>query len=149
MSGQKEKFEKFKALHQGPGAFVMPNPWDAGSAILLESLGFKALATTSAGYAFSKGKRNSAAALSRDELLGNAAEIVNATALPVSADLENGFGRARKAAPTRFGRRRPSASAAARSRMPAAMPRTRSMISPWRSSACRPRPRLPAASPFC
>lgn len=94
MSGQKEKFEKFKALHQGPGAFVMPNPWDAGSAILLESLGFKALATTSAGYAFSKGKRNSAAALSRDELLGNAAEIVNATALPVSADLENGFGRA-------------------------------------------------------
>lgn len=94
MSGQKEKFEKFKALHQGPGAFVMPNPWDAGSAILLESLGFKALATTSAGYAFSKGKRDSAAALSRDELLGNAAEIVNATALPVSADLENGFGRA-------------------------------------------------------
>lgn len=94
MSGQKEKFEKFKALHHGPGAFVMPNPWDAGSAILLESLGFKALATTSAGYAFSKGKRNSAAALSRDELLGNAAEIVNATALPVSADLENGFGRA-------------------------------------------------------
>lgn len=58
MSGQKEKFEKFKALHQGPGAFVMPNPWDAGSAILLESLGFKALATTSAGYAFSKGKRD-------------------------------------------------------------------------------------------
>ncbi len=94
MSGQKEKFEKFKALHQGPGAFVMPNPWDAGSAILLESLGFKALATTSAGYAFSKGKRDSAAALSRDELLGNAAEIVKATALPVSADLENGFGRA-------------------------------------------------------
>lgn len=94
MSGQKEKFEKFKALHHGPGAFVMPNPWDAGSAILLESLGFKALATTSAGYAFSKGKRDSAAALSRDELLGNAAEIVNATALPVSADLENGFGRA-------------------------------------------------------
>lgn len=70
----------------------MPNPWDAGSARLLESLGFEALATTSAGYAFARGKHDSAAALSRDELLENASEIVNATSLPVSADLEDGFG---------------------------------------------------------
>lgn len=70
----------------------MPNPWDAGSARLLASLGFEALATTSAGYAFSKGKRDSHAALGRGEVLSNAAEIVDATVLPVSADLEDGFG---------------------------------------------------------
>ena len=73
-------------------AFVIPNPWDAGSARLLASVGFEALATTSAGYAFSKGKRDSFSALGRDEILGNAAEIVTATDLPVSADLEDGFG---------------------------------------------------------
>lgn len=91
MSNQ-EKFDKFRKLHDAPGAFVMPNPWDAGSARLLESLGFEALATTSAGFAFSKGKRDSSAALGRGELLENALEIVNATALPISADLEDGFG---------------------------------------------------------
>lgn len=90
---QPEKALRFRALHEGP-AFVMPNPWDAGSARLLSSLGFDALATTSAGYAFARGKRDSAAALTRDELLANAAEIVAATDLPVSADLEDGFGRA-------------------------------------------------------
>ena len=84
----------FLALHRRPGAFVIPNPWDAGSAKLLAALGFEALATTSAGYAFSRGKRDSAAALSRDEMLANAREIVAATTLPVSADLENGFGHA-------------------------------------------------------
>ncbi|WP_037315824.1 isocitrate lyase/PEP mutase family protein [Ruegeria halocynthiae] len=92
MLDQKQKFEVLKNLHAGPGAFVMPNAWDAGSARLLASLGFDALATTSAGYAFSKGKRDSFAALSRDELLQNAAEIVESTDLPVSADLEDGFG---------------------------------------------------------
>lgn len=71
---------------------MIPNPWDAGSARLLTSVGFEALATTSAGYAFSKGKRASFAALGREEILGNAAEIVTATDLPVSADLEDGFG---------------------------------------------------------
>ena len=84
----------FLALHQRPGAFVMPNPWDAGSARLLASLGFEALATTSAGFAFSKGKRDSAAVLTRGDILANAHEIVAATELPVSADLENGFGHA-------------------------------------------------------
>ncbi|MCO5157124.1 MAG: isocitrate lyase/phosphoenolpyruvate mutase family protein [Aquamicrobium sp.] len=94
MLDQREKFERFRALHAGTRAFVIPNPWDAGSARLLASLGFEALATTSAGYAFSKGKLDSFAGLERDEILANAAEIVAATDLPVSADLEDGFGAA-------------------------------------------------------
>ncbi len=94
MPDQQAKYERFKALHEGDQAFVMPNPWDAGSARLLSSLGFEALATTSAGFAFSKGRRDSYAGLGRDEILGNAAEIVDATDLPVSADLEDGFGAA-------------------------------------------------------
>lgn len=94
MTAQKARFDRLKALHGRDRAFVIPNPWDAGSARLLASLGFEALATTSAGYAFSKGKRDSFAGLSRGEILGNAAEIVDATELPVSADLEDGFGAA-------------------------------------------------------
>lgn len=94
MSNQQQKFARLKALHYADKAFVIPNPWDAGSARLLASLGFDALATTSAGFAFSKGKRDSFAGLSRDEILQNAAEIVNATPLPVSGDLEDGFGAA-------------------------------------------------------
>ncbi len=97
MVDQREKFERLKALHERDGAFVIPNPWDAGSARLLASLGFEALATTSAGYAFSKGKRDSFASLDRGEILDNAAEIVGATDLPVSADLEDGFGAAPEA----------------------------------------------------
>lgn len=89
---QAEKFEAFKALHNGPDAFVIPNPWNGGTARILTSLGFQALATTSAGYAFSIGRRDSAAGLTRDEILANAREIVEATDLPVSADLEDGFG---------------------------------------------------------
>jgi 2-methylisocitrate lyase-like PEP mutase family enzyme len=91
---QQAKFERLKALHYRDEAFVIPNPWDAGSARILTSLGFEALATTSAGYAFSKGKRDSFASLTRGEILDNAAEIVGATDLPVSADLEDGFGAA-------------------------------------------------------
>ncbi len=94
VSDQKSKFQRFKALHAVERAFVIPNPWDAGSARLLASLGFDALATTSAGYAFSKGKLDSFASLERGEILDNAAEIVGATDLPVSADLEDGFGAA-------------------------------------------------------
>jgi 2-methylisocitrate lyase-like PEP mutase family enzyme len=88
------RFEAFRALHARAGAFVIPNPWDAGSARLLAALGFEALATTSAGLAFSLGLRDSAAALSRDQVLANAQAIVEATDLPVSADLEDGFGAA-------------------------------------------------------
>ncbi|RMC34473.1 isocitrate lyase/phosphoenolpyruvate mutase family protein [Paracoccus alkanivorans] len=91
---QWEKFERFKSLHAQSQAFVIPNPWDAGSARLLASLGFEALATTSAGFAFSKGKLDSSGCLERREILDNAAEIVAATDLPVSADLEDGFGAA-------------------------------------------------------
>ncbi|WP_298975467.1 isocitrate lyase/phosphoenolpyruvate mutase family protein [uncultured Roseobacter sp.] len=91
---QDKKFEAFRSLHHRTEAFVMPNPWDVGSTRLLASLGFEALATTSAGYAFSVGKRDSFAGLSRDELIANAAQIAGACDLPVSADLEDGFGRA-------------------------------------------------------
>lgn len=94
MLKQVEKFEWFKLLHQGSRAFVVPNPWDAGSAKILSNMGFKALATTSAGYAFSVGKRDSFAGLSRKEILSNAKAIVAASDLPVSADLEDGFGAA-------------------------------------------------------
>ncbi len=80
----------FRALHARPGAFVIPNPWDAGSARILAALGFEALATTSAGFANSIGLRDGAA--SRAQTLDNARAIVAATHLPVSADLENGFG---------------------------------------------------------
>jgi 2-methylisocitrate lyase-like PEP mutase family enzyme len=93
MKSRAEKLEAFRALHTREGAFVIPNPWNAGTARILDALGFEALATTSAGYAFAVGRRDSAAGLSRDELLANAKEIVDATDLPVSADLEDGFGR--------------------------------------------------------
>jgi len=71
---------------------VIPNPWDAGSAKILASLGFEALATTSAGFAFSVGKADAEGAVSRDDTLANVRAIVDATSLPVSGDLENGFG---------------------------------------------------------
>jgi 2-methylisocitrate lyase-like PEP mutase family enzyme len=87
-----QKFKTFQALHARPGAFVIPNPWNAGSAKILAALGFEALATTSAGYAFSVGHQDSAPELTREHLLENAREIAEATALPVSADLQNGFG---------------------------------------------------------
>lgn len=92
MTNQNQKYEDFKTLHESSGAFVIPNPWNAGSAKILASLGFDALATTSAGYAFSIGKNDSSGAISRTEILLNAQEIIKATPLPVSADLENGFG---------------------------------------------------------
>lgn len=92
MVSQTNKHQAFLELHRRPGAFVIPNPWDAGSARILTALGFQALATTSAGFAFAVGRRDSAMALSRDAILQNAQEIVEATDLPVSADLEDGFG---------------------------------------------------------
>jgi 2-methylisocitrate lyase-like PEP mutase family enzyme len=92
MASQADKHQIFRALHDRPGAFVVPNPWDAGTARILAALGFEALATTSAGFAFSVGRQDSAAALSRAEILQNAKGIVEATDLPVTADLEDGFG---------------------------------------------------------
>lgn len=87
---QNEKAVRFRALHEGPGVFVIPNPWDIGSARLLAGLGFQALATSSAASAAALGRRDGR--LTRDEALVHARSIVDATDLPVSADLENGFG---------------------------------------------------------
>lgn len=90
---REEKYKVFLALHARPGAFVIPNPWNAGTARILTALGFEALATTSAGYAFDAGRLDSSAGLTRDGVLENAMAIADATHLPVSADLEDGFGR--------------------------------------------------------
>jgi len=89
---QAARAEVLKALHQRPGIFVIPNPWDAGSAKMLAHLGFEALATTSAGLAFSLGKPDGLSAVTRDENFANARVIVGATSLPLSGDLENGYG---------------------------------------------------------
>jgi 2-methylisocitrate lyase-like PEP mutase family enzyme len=86
---QAEKARRFQALHARAGLFVIPNPWDAGSARLLEALGFEALATTSAGYAFSTGRLDGAVGL--DEMIAHCRVLSAATRLPVSADLENGY----------------------------------------------------------
>src|SRR5437870_8436332 len=90
MKTQKEKGSTFRALHERDRAFIIPNPWDIGSARLLANLGFEALATTSAGYAFSVGQRDNT--IDRDEMMAHVSAIVSATDLPVSADLEKGFG---------------------------------------------------------
>jgi 2-methylisocitrate lyase-like PEP mutase family enzyme len=89
MKSISEKREKFRQLHQ-TGCFALPNPWDIGSAKYLQHLGFKALATTSAGFAFSRGLADGA--VGRDLMLAHIEEMVNATDLPVNADFENGYG---------------------------------------------------------
>ncbi len=93
---QNEKAIRFRNLHQGPRAFVIANPWDAGSARLLAGLGFEALATSSGASAGILGKRDGK--VTRDEALAQSRAIVEATDLPVSADLEKGFGDAPSAA---------------------------------------------------
>jgi 2-methylisocitrate lyase-like PEP mutase family enzyme len=89
---QAEKAARFLALHQRPEPFVVANPWDAGTARILTGLGFEALSTTSAGLAFTLGRKDGTASVSRAEALANAKDIAEATALPVAADLENGYG---------------------------------------------------------
>jgi len=89
MTTQAEKAAAFRALHERPGAFILPNPWDAGTAKLLASLGFEALATTSLGLANSLGRVDGTNTVSRAEVLENCRVIAEATALPVNADLEN------------------------------------------------------------
>jgi 2-methylisocitrate lyase-like PEP mutase family enzyme len=89
---QAEKAAAFQALHQRAEVFVIANPWDAGTARILTGLGFPALSTTSAGLAFTLGRRDGTASVSREEALTNAKSIVEATHLPVAADLENGYG---------------------------------------------------------
>src|SRR5437667_7631958 len=90
MRTQVEKAIDFRALHQRDRAFIIPNPWDIGTARLLAHLGFEALATTSAGYAFSIGQRDNT--VGRDKMMAHVRDIAGATDLPVSADLETGFG---------------------------------------------------------
>ena len=90
MPTQIEKGQTFRALHQRDTAFIIPNPWDVGTARLLGHLGFKALATTSMGYAFSAGQRDGS--IERHQMMEHLSSIAAATDLPVSADLENGFG---------------------------------------------------------
>ncbi len=91
MHTQAEKAAAFRALHERLGVFIIPNPWDAGTARLLASLGFEALATTSLGLANSLGRPDGAGAVSRSEVLDNCRAIAGATDLPVNADLENGY----------------------------------------------------------
>jgi 2-methylisocitrate lyase-like PEP mutase family enzyme len=86
---QHERGERFRALHHGE-PFLIPNPWDAGSARMLEALGFKALATTSSGFAFTRGRLDGGVTL--DEVAGHVGVMCGATSLPVSVDLENGYG---------------------------------------------------------
>jgi 2-methylisocitrate lyase-like PEP mutase family enzyme len=98
MMTQVEKAVIFRALHERKRPFVIGNPWDAGSARILTSLKYEALSTTSAGLAFSLGRKDGMAEVSRAEALANAKSIVEATNLPVAADLENGYGHAPEAA---------------------------------------------------
>ena len=93
-----EKAAAFRALHERPGAFIIPNPWDAGTAKLLASLGFEALATTSLGLSNSLGRPDGAGVVSREEVLDNCRLIAAATDLPVNADLENGYAHEPRAA---------------------------------------------------
>jgi len=95
---QLQKARAFRALHERAGAFIIPNPWDAGSAKLLAALGFEALATTSLGVSSGLGRPDGAGAVSRRELLDNCASIAAASDLPVSADLENGYAHEPRAA---------------------------------------------------
>lgn len=87
---QSSAVERFRELHEA-GCFVLPNPWDVGTAIYLEHLGFEALATTSAGFAFSKGLPDSVSAVTRGAMLAHISEVVEATGLPVNADFQNGY----------------------------------------------------------
>ncbi|CAN5681282.1 isocitrate lyase/phosphoenolpyruvate mutase family protein [soil metagenome] len=91
MPTQEEKGRLFKERHAKPGILVLPNPWDAGTAKLLQSLGFEALATTSLGMAIALGRPDGDGSISRAELIENCRVIAEATHLPVSADLENGY----------------------------------------------------------
>jgi 2-methylisocitrate lyase-like PEP mutase family enzyme len=98
MRTQLERAAAFRALHERPGAFIIPNPWDAGTARLLASLGFEALATTSLGFANSLGRPDGTNAVSRSEVLDHCRTIARATDLPVNADLENGYAHEPRAA---------------------------------------------------
>src|SRR5262245_123980 len=98
MQTQASRAAAFRALHERPGTFIIPNPWDAGTAKLLASLGFEALATTSLGLANMLGRPDGAGVVSRSEVLENCRLIAGATDLPVNADLENCYAHEPRAA---------------------------------------------------
>ena len=87
---QLSAIDKFRQLHES-GCFVLPNPWDAGTAVYLEHLGFEALATTSSGYAFSRGLPDTVQAIKCNDMLTHVQEVAAATTLPVNADFQNGY----------------------------------------------------------
>jgi 2-methylisocitrate lyase-like PEP mutase family enzyme len=89
-NSQTTAIQKFRALHDS-GCFVLPNPWDQGTAVYLQHLGFQALATTSAGFAFTQALPDSVLSIKRDEMLAHVEEIAAATPLPVNADFQNGY----------------------------------------------------------
>src|ERR1700730_4697958 len=89
-STQSAAITKFRAMHES-GCFVLPNPWDTGTAVYLHHLGFEALATTSSGFAFSRGLPDTVSAITRDAMLGHIREVVKATPLPVNADFQTGY----------------------------------------------------------
>lgn len=91
MSSHGEKADHFRKLHEREELFIMPNPWDRGSTKILTQLGFEALATTSAGFAFTIGRKDWPGSVKREEALGHARDLVAATHLPMSADFENGY----------------------------------------------------------
>jgi 2-methylisocitrate lyase-like PEP mutase family enzyme len=125
MRTQTEKAELFRALHERPGAFIIPNPWDAGTAKLLAAIGFEALATTSLGLANTRGT----AAVSRDAIIENCRMIAGATDLPVNADLENGGADEPIDAAESIGLAAEAGAAAGQSRMQPAIRANRSTIS--------------------
>lgn len=89
---QPASYERFRALHEGPGAFIMPNAWDGASSVLLQQAGFASLGTTSLGIAFALGRRDGVRAISRDEAVANGTLLARLTGLPINGDLEDGYG---------------------------------------------------------
>jgi 2-methylisocitrate lyase-like PEP mutase family enzyme len=144
MRSQTEKAHAFVALHARPGAFVIPNPWDAGTAKLLAAMGFEALATTSLGLANTLGT----AEVSLEAIIENCRTIAAATDLPVSADLENCGADEPKAAALAIGLAAEAGGSADRLRIRRAIRNARSTISRLPSSACRPRSRPRARCRF-
>jgi 2-methylisocitrate lyase-like PEP mutase family enzyme len=142
MRTQAEKGRLFRELHQRAGILILPNPWDAGTAKLLASVGFEALATTSLGMANALGRVDGEGSVSRAELLENCRVIAEATDLPVNADLENGYADDPQEAATILRDAAAMGVVGVLSRIGAA---SASMISATRSSACRQASRWPAA----
>src|ERR1700759_1818108 len=89
---QAERYEQFLALHQQPGIFIMPNPWDGASALIMKDAGFKSLGTSSAAFAASLGRLDGRHAVTRDEHLAHAKFLTDLTGLPVNGDFEDGYG---------------------------------------------------------